>query len=213
MLVLLLLLALLLNHRLGGLLTTLAEAAAEQRLEALLTEAIAAELAEIPTRYSDIVSLQYTSDGTVAALSADTARLIQIRTSLVRAMLAALSDETDMVARVPLASLLGINLLSSSPSLEISLALTRAVNAYFVSDFRESGINQTLHRILFCVTLEVYALIPGHTITVTVTRDFPFAETLIVGKVPDAYTHIHRLTDDITEEEIDDIYDFGAEAN
>ena len=210
---LLLLLSLLVNHRLGTLLMTLTEAEAKQEIEARLTEAIAAELAALPTRYSDIVTLQYTTDGTVAALSADTARLIHIRTSLVHAMLTALSDDGGMVARVPIASLLGVNLIPSTPTLSVPLSLTRAINAYFVSDFRESGINQTLHRILFCVTLEVYALVPGHTMTVTVTREFPFAETLIVGKVPDAYTHIHRLTDDITEEEIDDIYDFGADAN
>jgi len=37
--------------------------------------------------------------------------------------------------------------------------------------------------------------------------------TVIVGDVPDAFTQIVRLTDDITESDIDDIFDFGAELN
>jgi sporulation protein YunB len=213
LLALTLLLALLLNHRLGGILEKLTEAAAQQQTEALLSDAISAELTEAPVLYSDIVTLRYTEDGTVSSLSTDTARLIRIRTGLVRTILSTLTDRGEMEARVPIASLLGINLLPSAPAVTVPLCTTRTLNAYFVSEFRESGINQTLHRILLCISLEFLALIPGRPHTVTVTREYPFAETLIVGKVPDAYTHIHRLTDDITESEIDDIYDFGAKVN
>jgi hypothetical protein len=42
------------------------------------------------------------------------------------------------------------------------------------------------------------------------TQTYCVAETLIVGEVPDALTQINRLTEEISEEEIDDVNDFGA---
>ena len=63
------------------------------------------------------------------------------------------------------------------------------------------------------VEAEVYALIPAATQKFTVKADYCIAETVIIGKVPDAYTKINRFADDIAESEIDDIYDFGAETD
>ena len=63
-----------------------------------------------------------------------------------------------------------------------------------------------------CVEAEIYILIPAAPQKITVTAEYRIAETVIVGKVPDAYTKINRFADDIAESEIDDIYDFGASA-
>ena len=118
-----------------------------------------------------------------------------------------------MTVAIPIASLIGINFFPSRPTINVNLRLSESINAYFLSNFEEQGINQTRHSILFHLTLEVLVLVPSHTKRITVSREFPFAETVIVGDVPDAYTKISRLTDDITETEIDDIYDFGAANN
>ncbi len=185
---------------------------ANRKTEEILTAAVYREMAEAPTLYTDIVSLVRKSDGAVAALRTDTAKLIHMRTALVRAVLTALAEE-EMTVAIPIASLLGINFLPSRPAVRVTLRPTRTVNAYFTSSFEECGINQTRHRINFYVAVDILLLIPGKPKTVSVTRELPFAETVIVGDVPDAYTKIHRLTSDITEEEIDDIYDFGAVAN
>ncbi len=194
-------------------LITLSATEANRRTEEILTAAVYRELNASPALYSDIVSLSYKSDGNVAALRTDTAKLIRMRTELARAVLTDLAKEEDMTVAVPLASLLGINFLSGRPALRIELRPTRTMNAYFTSSFTECGINQTLHRIDFHITVDILILIPGRPQSVTAMRTLPIAETVIVGAVPDAFTKIDRLTDDITEQEIDDIYDFGAAAN
>ena len=213
LLAILLSLCLLFHLRLAPLLLSFAEQEAANTVEQLLSAAIGARLSNDPTLYSDVITLAYKADGSIAALTTDTARLISIRTDLCRALLAALTEEEEMVARVPVASLFGFNALSSSRSISLRLRLLRSMNAYFTSSFEERGINQTRHRISFVVTVSVDVLIPSRKRTVTVTREFPFAETVIVGDVPDAYTKIDRLTDDITETEIDDLYDYGAVIN
>ena len=64
------------------------------------------------------------------------------------------------------------------------------MNTQLISEFSEAGINQTLHRILLEVSVDVSAIIPGYTTSVDVTTNFVVAETVIVGSIPDSYTHV-----------------------
>ena len=121
-------------------------------------------------------------------------------------------NESLMCVSVPIGSVSGIELLSGrGPTLDVNLVLAHGLSAYIGSEFYEAGINQTLHRVTVNIDVEIKLLTPTHTSIVSVQSSYHIAETVIVGEVPDAYTKIDRLTDDVTEEEIDDIYDFGAE--
>ncbi|MBO7292720.1 MAG: sporulation protein YunB [Clostridia bacterium] len=203
-------LLLILNLQLLPLLEALAEAEAIRRAEDVITTAVHHSLTEEPTLYTDTIKISYRQDGGVASLVTDTARLLKARTRLSLAVLSALRSEEDMEIRIPLSAILGLRFLPSTPSLSLTLRPTKSLNAYFVSRFEEQGINQTRHSILFYLSIDVAVLIPGRIHRVSIEREFPFTETVIVGDVPDAYTKIDRLTDDITETELDDIYDFGA---
>lgn len=210
MVILFSLLLLILNFQLLPLLEALAEAEAIRRAEEVITTAVHLSLTEEPTLYTDTIRITYREDGAVASLVTDTARLLRARTRLSLAVLSALRREEDMKIGIPLSAILGLRFLPSTPSLSLTLRPTKSLNAYFVSRFEEQGINQTRHSILFYLTIDVAVLIPGRIRRIKVEREFPFTETVIVGDVPDAYTKINRLTDDITETELDDLYDFGA---
>lgn len=210
---LLLLLILILNFQFFPLLSAIASTEAERRIEDLIGSAITEQLTKSPFYYSDIITLRYKEDGSVSSLSADTARLIAVRTELLKCILTYLNAKDHLRVVVPVASVLGINFFPSAPVIDVDLRISEGVNAYFVSHFEEQGINQTRHSICFYLTLDILVLVPSDTQKIKVSREFPFAETVIVGNVPDAYTKISRLTDDITESEIDDIYDFGASPN
>ncbi len=203
-------LLLLFNSRFSPLLEGLAFAEVEKEAERLMAAAVLGEMEVCPTNYEDIVTLSFKSDGSVSSLRTNTAKLLSLRTRLSRGIINAIKENSTIIAEIPFASLLGVNFIPSGPSLSLSLRLTRTFNAFFVSKFEEMSINQTRHSIVFCMAMDIQVLIPRGIKTIRVTRDFPIAETIIVGDVPDAYTKIQRLTDDITEGEIDDIYDFGA---
>ncbi len=210
LLILLLLLFLVFNLQFFPILADLAEVEAVNAVERILAEVVLSEMRSNPASYSDIITLAYKTDGSVASLSANTAKLLVIQATLLLSTLEALNTEGDMVAKVPVASLLGLNFLSSRPTVSVALRRERDLRGHFTSEFLEQGINQTRHAINFCVSVSVLILIPSGNHRVQIEKKFPLAETVIVGNVPDAYTNISRLTTDITEEEIDDIYDFGA---
>ena len=65
-------------------------------------------------------------------------------------------------------------------------------DARFSSSFSEAGVNQTLHRIELELTVPMTLLLPGGPVeTESVTR-LCVAETVIVGRVPDAYLQMER---------------------
>jgi hypothetical protein len=59
-------------------------------------------------------------------------------------------------------------------------------------EFEDAGINQTLHRVLADITVTVFLLIPGETLSATVDSQVCVAETVIVGQVPDTYLYIEN---------------------
>ena len=93
----------------------------------------------------------------------------------------------------------------------IRILLAQGARAHMESDFRTEGINQTLYRVMFSITVDLTILTPSRPIETSVTQTYCVAETLIVGEVPDALTQINRLTQEVSEEEIDDVNDFGAQ--
>ncbi len=201
----------LLNTYFTPILTDLACVAVENGIERIIAEALSTELSKNHILFSDIVRLSYKEDGTVSALQADTKRLVSLRTALLRAVLSSLDKEGVLTVLIPYSSLFGLNFLPSDKAIPVSIRFSKGVNAYFSSEFLERGINQTLHRITFTVSVTVLLLVPQKNQERKVSRHFPMAETILLGTVPEAYTKIHRLTDDITESELDDIYDFGAD--
>ena len=56
-------------------------------------------------------------------------------------------------------------------------------------------------------TVNVTAFIPMYSVETKVCGDFLIAETVIVGNVPESYTHVITEDKDI----VDTINDFGAE--
>ena len=66
--------------------------------------------------------------------------------------------------------------------------LLGGVEANVVSEFTESGINQTLHRIYLDVTTDVNITTPFNIIGNSHTTKVLLAESIIVGRVPDSYT-------------------------
>ena len=161
--------------------------------------------------YADFVRLHFGEDGSVASVETNTPRLAKLSGDVVGDVTDALTHER-MTVRIPLGSLSGSALLSGKgPDVRVKLAVSQKISCAVRGDFTESGINQTLHRVFLRVTVEVCALLPGAVQTFSVPTDVCVAETVIIGKVPEAYTRIDRFASDVTETEIDDISDYGAQ--
>ncbi len=187
---------------------SLAENEAERKIAAAFSERIAAA----PADYEDMISIRYRTDGAIAGITCHTGKLNRARNELLLAVLRNLREENAVTVDLPLGNIFGGEAFSGrGPTVPIRVLVAEGAHGTLKSDFRTAGINQTVHRILFSVTVTLVVMTPSRPIETTVTQEFCVAETVIVGDVPDAFTQINRLTDDIREGEIDDIFDYGAE--
>lgn len=203
--------ALIYNLQIIPALIPLAKAEATTEITATVNRIIRECLRSENCDYSSIVRLAYDTNGNVVSVETDTVKMADLISSIVESTADTLGGSEKLTVQIPVGNLSGGALLTGKgPNIEIRVAVSRKISCSVENEFYESGINQTLHRIVLNVETETYALLPAHVQKFQVATEYCVAETVIVGKVPDAYTHINRLTEDINEGEIDDIYDFGA---
>lgn len=165
------------------------------------------------SEYSDFVKLTYKENGDVASLETNTAKISFLASSVTNDIISTICEDNRLKISIPLGSLSKNAIFSGQgPNVNAQVLLSKKVGCDIVNEFYESGINQTIHRIVANVTVDVYIILPMRTECTTVTMKYIIAETVIVGKVPDAYTQIKRMNEDdtIEESDIDDVFDHGA---
>lgn len=198
-----------LNLQIFPKLSSLASISATNHLNRIIQTAISEYLANSDNE--ELVCITYDTEGNVTSLRAKTAALNRVRNELARAIISKLSESDIMQVKIPIGSIVGGSFLSGKgPCLTIKLALAQKYSASLSSKFEETGINQTRHVIAMELSLTTIMLLPGKNIEVGLKESYGLSETIIIGAVPDTYTKINRLTDDLTEEIIDDLYDFAS---
>ena len=200
----LLLQAVLLNH-----VRALCETSITNRLEALANQKAYEMLSESDCSYSDFILLSYGADGGVRAASVNTVKLNLFRSALALGVLEKLTDDTFSVS-VPVGNMLGLLFFSGKGgNVTVTTQVAEGLRARFSTVFTTAGINQTRHAIGISLDFTAYYLLPTGKERVGFSINIPLGETVIVGDVPDTLTQINRITDDISEIEIDDAVDFG----
>jgi len=89
---------------------------------------------------------------------------------------------------IPLGSALDSQLMANKgPNLNFSIFHQGSVLVDFVTEFDESGINQTRYKIYITVAVDMRIISPVTTSSVTIKNNVLIAEIVIVGEVPDSY--------------------------
>lgn len=161
--------------------------------------------------YEDFVHISTRGDGSVSHMSVDSVNL-NIALYDIAAKIIQMINESNRILEtaLPMGTLLGMELFGGlGPDIPIRVLVEEGVHACFRSEFSTQGINQTLHTVYFSIKIHGQLLFAGGTKTVDLSQEILAAQTVILGDVPDSFTHISRLTADVSEEEIDDIFDFG----
>lgn len=172
----------------------------------VLNEAISDELENEDTDYNKLVTLSTNSEGEVISVESNVVNINKLKTGIVRRLEREIGRLSSYNLEIPIGTLLGIQLLHGKGfSIGMTVEPVGMASASIISEFVSAGINQTLHRIVIEITTSVESIIPGFSTRVPVTTTVVAAETVIVGRVPDAYTHV------ITSESLSGyLNDFGA---
>ncbi len=95
---------------------------------------------------------------------------------------------------IPLFTALDSQLLAGKgPVLNFSILHQGSVLVDFITEFQESGINQTRYKIYITVEVDMRVISPVTTSTMTVKNNVLIAEIVIVGEVPESYMNFPSL--------------------
>lgn len=172
----------------------------------VINDAVLAELENEDADYSKLVTLTTNADGEVISLESNVMNINKLKTRIAQRLEREIERLSEIDIQIPIGTLLGIQLLHGKGfSVGMTVQPMGFATASIISEFSESGLNQTLHRIVIEIKADVDAIIPGFSTRVPVKTTIVAAETVIVGRVPNAYTHV------VASETLDGyLNDYGA---
>lgn len=163
-----------------------------------INECVIDELYGSGRDYSDLVTVQRDAEGNIISVSADPVKTNAMASRLSVAIADSLSSLCDQRVNIPLGNVLNFDLLSGKgPDIPIRVVSVGAVKTKLENTFTAGAINQTLHRIMLSVETKITLYVPFKLTDVDVTAKVCVAETVIVGKVPQAYTFVVESGDSV----------------
>lgn len=175
---------------LRGLLGNLAETAVSNMVGQVVTEAVSDTIANGDIRYERLISFEKDNNGDITALHSNMAEFNRLQAGITQEVLTRLGEVAERDLVIPLGTLTGSALLAGrGPSFTVRMQSVGSCSARFENRFSQAGINQTTHRIILCVEVNMSILLPGFQTSTQVNSSFSVAETVIVGDVPESYTY------------------------
>ena len=172
----------------------------------VISRSVDAAVAESTGSFINVI---YGEDG-ISAIETNVTGISRLRADSILNIRGEISDIDRMTLDIPLGNLAGGMLLTGRGfPVRIKLVPIGDVSGEIYSEFSETGINQTLHRIYLRVRVSMNMIVASDTVRLELADDILVAETVIVGKVPDAYTAINRF--EIDENEENDLNDYAAQ--
>jgi sporulation protein YunB len=142
-------------------------------------------------RYKDLIFVKYDKEGRVTMMQANTVLMNSIASDVALEVQENIRQIATRDIKIPLGNAFKSQLLAQwGPKIKIDIVPQGTVNVDFTTEFEESGINQTRHKIYLVVITDVKIIIPLASETIRIATNIPIAETVIVGDVPESYINV-----------------------
>lgn len=167
-----------------------AESRSAQIATTIIYEAISDAMAD-KGDYSSLYTITKNENEEITSIRANTAEINRLKAGLALEMQNRIEATTYRDIGIPIGSLSGNELLSGrGPLLPVRLLCLGSITIDVKSVFEEAGINQIRHSISLETKLPVSALLLGNAADAEIVTEVPVMETVIVGTVPESYTHV-----------------------
>lgn len=142
-------------------------------------------------KYKDLIQLKYDNEGKLRTIQNNTMMMTKISSNIALAVQDEIRQIGIQKVKIPLGNAMNNQLLSQyGPKVSMKMTPQGSVTVDFTTEFEESGINQTVHRVILIIKTNVRIIVPLASETEKVTTTIPIAETVIVGDVPNSYISV-----------------------
>ncbi len=171
-------------------------------------EAIVAVLNGNHISYGDIVSLSQNDEGYVTSLEIDVLQINNLKSKISNEMSRIIAQEEKYELPIPLGSFFGNSYTNGlGPDIKFNMQITTTCFVNFTHEFKSAGINQVLHIVNVNIDIKGNFVMIGYNRSISASTSAIAAQTVIVGKTPDAFTNVIESPTDNTGGLIND---YGA---
>lgn len=189
-----LILALCLDARIRPTVRKLATSQAVNLATIAVNNAIENVLEEENVTYDKLVTIKHTIDGSVTSVETNIVKVNTLKSKISKKCANDISKIQNKRLDISVGTLLGNEILASrGPDISLYVDLSGDVTTKIKNKFESAGINQTIHRIYLEITSNVFVVLAGSRMNKEIKTSVCIAETVIVGKVPNAYASLDGL--------------------
>ncbi len=158
--------------------------------------------------YKDIVNLTENSEGYVTSLEIDVLQINGLKSKISNEMARLIETKERYSVAIPLGSFFGNSYTNGfGPDVNLKMQITTTCFVDFSHEFKSAGINQVLHIVNVDIDITGSFVVMGYNRNVNASTTAIAAQTVIVGKSPDAFTNVIESATDNTGGLIND---YGA---
>lgn len=151
----------------------------------VVNEAVLEDINQNPQNYKETVDINKNESGEVLAISSNIEKINSLKSNINLLVQKKLCNLNQKNIYIPFGTLLGIEILNGKgPPIPLTLSVSGSIFTDLISNFLNSGINQTLHQIYLHVKTKISVMLPGCSCVNEFETKVLVAETVIVGKVP-----------------------------
>lgn len=171
-------------------------------------EAIVDVLNSNQVSYGDIVNLSQNDEGYVTSLEINVLQINNLKSEISRRMSKIIEEDERYELSIPLGSFFGNSYTNGiGPDIKFNMQITTTCFVDFSHEFKSAGINQVLHIVNVNIDVKGNFVIIGYNRGISASTSAIAAQTVIVGKTPDAFTSVIESPTDNTGGLIND---YGA---
>lgn len=169
-----------------------------EKIRALTYDAVANAVLDVMAKTNDEELMTITRDNNddIKNVTIDTQKVNDLAQNITIAAQKNINTIGEDGIKIPVGSLSGVTLFTGlGPNINIKIYLVGSTRTQIQSIFSESGINQTLHRLLFNIDGSIAIAVPGLPSTINTTTQVVMCETIIIGEVPPTYLNAANIGD------------------
>lgn len=158
--------------------------------------------------YDDIVILTSNVDGYVTSLEINVYEINVLKSRISNELSEIIEKEERYEIGIPIGTFLGNTYTNGfGPDIKFKMQLTSTAFVDFSHEFKSAGINQVLHIITVKIDIRGSLVIANYSKGISASTSAIAAQTVIVGKTPEAFTSVIESERDNTGGLIND---YGA---
>lgn len=166
----------------------LTRATISNRLTVKMNAAFDELMASFDDEYSSYVHIERNSSGEITLITADMIKINKLMAQYSTIVQSHVSEIEEDDITIPMLAFTGWPLVSTlGADIKLDIVAVGDAPCSYRSEFKEVGINQTLHSIYIDVSAKVEIILPIDNIEVECPSSALVCESVIVGRVPQFY--------------------------